>query len=338
MSIRSMAPGFVPSLNGGQLAGLRNRLINGNFAVWQRGTSFTSATTPANNDDTYLVDRWVLISDGNDIVDVSKDTDGSLKAEVETANKQFGFVQICEAANVADLIGETVAFALDAKASGISTLRLAILAWTGAADSVTSDVVGTWAGGGTEPTWASNWMREGNVVDLSLGASFARAEACVGDVDAASAKQIAVVVWVDDTDAAVNDTLNLRRAQLERGGFATPFEERPIGQELILCQRYYCALSKAGTVWPVTSARIGANFLCPVEMRATPTASLLTSAPVFNDYTSNFTGSGSSLVSAEAATPQGANVRIDGFSGMTANSKHGFFNQTTPVMAFSAEL
>jgi hypothetical protein len=46
----------------------KNAIINGDFKVSQRGTTFTSATTPANSDDTYLLDRWVLLSDGNDIV------------------------------------------------------------------------------------------------------------------------------------------------------------------------------------------------------------------------------------------------------------------------------
>ncbi|MFA5444719.1 MAG: hypothetical protein WC262_07070, partial [Bacteroidales bacterium] len=81
----------------------RQALINGNFDVWQRGTSFDSTTTPANDDDEYLADRWNLLSDGDDIVDVSQEDtivpDGSayaLKMEVETANKKFGLVQIIE--------------------------------------------------------------------------------------------------------------------------------------------------------------------------------------------------------------------------------------------------
>lgn len=65
----------IASVNTGPLAGFRNHLINGAMMVAQRGTSFTSTTTPANNDDTYLLDRWILLSDGNDIVDVTQATE-----------------------------------------------------------------------------------------------------------------------------------------------------------------------------------------------------------------------------------------------------------------------
>jgi hypothetical protein len=42
--------GSIASINGGPLAGFRNRIINGNFDFWQRGTSFTG--------DEYGADRW----------------------------------------------------------------------------------------------------------------------------------------------------------------------------------------------------------------------------------------------------------------------------------------
>ena len=59
-------------LTGVDMVWAKNYVINGDFRVAQRGTSFTSATAPANSDGNYLLDRWIVLSDGNDIVDVSK--------------------------------------------------------------------------------------------------------------------------------------------------------------------------------------------------------------------------------------------------------------------------
>ena len=50
---------------------LKNRLVNGSFNIAQRGTSFVSG---ANNDDTYNLDRWYVLSDGNDAVDITQTT------------------------------------------------------------------------------------------------------------------------------------------------------------------------------------------------------------------------------------------------------------------------
>jgi len=69
------------------------------------------------------------------------------------------------------------------------------------------------------------------------------------------------------------------KVQLEPGSVATPFEERPPGVELMLCQRYYWRAVAGGTSFPLgtaggmfstTGARIAVPF--PVAMRTAPAA------------------------------------------------------------------
>ena len=75
-----------------------------------------------------------------------------------------------------------------------------------------------------------------------------------------------------------NTTDNVRfgNIQLEPGPVATPFEQRPIGTELALCQRYYWNFTNSvnGDVMYftqyITSGRI-VNIQHPVQMRTTPT-------------------------------------------------------------------
>ncbi len=269
----------------------KNLLINGEFNVAQRGTSFDATTTPKNDDDTYLLDRWILLSDGNDIVDVSQVTDapdGSVyaqKAVVQTANKKFGFVQIIENANCQQVIDSiaSLSFQIKTGSNAIRNIRAAVLSWSGTTDTVTSDVVSAWNAEGTIPTLATSWSYQKISSNLSLPTTYQRCK--VENIAINSdAKNIAVFIWVDDTDAAVSDELYLGQVQLEKGSAVSDYAYRQIGAELMLSQRYYFQMDSAQgnseqlfAVGAVTSSG-AAHFLVqhPVEMRVVPTR--LTSA------------------------------------------------------------
>src|SRR3990167_138065 len=211
-----------------------NSIINGDFRVAQRGTSFTAATTPANNDDTYLLDRWILLSDGNDTVDVSQSTAvvpagfySSMLLDTETANRKFGILQILSARDSAKCIGRRVCLSFYARTTTgavIENIRAAVLAWNSTADSVTSDVVSAWGAEGANPTLVANWTFENTAANIAVTAdSFAYHEITDINIDTASATNIAVFIWVDDTDAAVADFLYISGVRMGLGaGQAKP--------------------------------------------------------------------------------------------------------------------
>jgi hypothetical protein len=226
------------------LAG-RNHIINGEFAIAQRGTSFT-ATDSANDDDTYNLDRWVLISDGDDIVDVTQTTTvptaGALKSiglDVETGNKQFGIVQIIEASNCSGLIGNEVTLSFKAKVSNaaLGDVRAGIIAWSSTADAVTSDVIATY-NADANPTLASNLTFENTPADLSVTTSWAT-YSVTGTIDTSSTAN--VVVWIGSVDSATTagHFLYITDVQLEVGGVATAFERNDRATSLVKCQRYF---------------------------------------------------------------------------------------------------
>ena len=264
------------SINGGPLAGFRNIIINGDFATAQRATTFASG---ANNDDAYTLDRWYILSDGNDAIDVTRETSVvpanqkyAIALDVETTNKKFGIAQIIESDNCVGLTGGTVTLSFKAKVSATTKLdnvKAAVVAWSGTADAVTSDIISAWGAEGTNPTLIANATYENTPANLSVTTSYAT-YSLTASVDTASTTNIIVFIWSDVTDTTAGDFLYVTDVQLEPGSVATPFERRPIGTELALCQRYYIKLDNSTNL-----SRVGAGF-----NTATTAASMLTFFPV----------------------------------------------------------
>jgi hypothetical protein len=91
-------------------------------------------------------------------------------------------------------------------------------------------------------------------------------------------------------------TFDIAQVQLEAGSVATPFEVRPLGVELALCQRYYQIYTQPPLRGIFSSgaeaARIG--MVLPVVMRASPT-SIMGALPV---YDASVTGTISAVTNA----------------------------------------
>ena len=229
----------------------KNYLYNGGFRVAQRGTSFTTATVPINDDGNYLLDRWLLLSeDANDIVDVSQETTivpanafASIALDVETANRQFGICQILEERDSVFLAGQTVSLSFEARISAggtsIDHLRAAVLGWSGTADTVTSDVVGTWEAAGTNHILATSWNYENTPASLdTLTTSFQTFK--IENVSITAGRgNIAVFIWVDDDTLTATHILYIGNVKLEVSNVATTFIPETFQADLAGCQRYF---------------------------------------------------------------------------------------------------
>ena len=91
----------------------------------------------------------------------------------------------------------------------------------------------------------------------------------VGGASVAKGAQVTLTGGVDVTVRLTGGTWS--RLQIEPGPLVSPFEQRPIGLELSLCQRYYCRLALS-----MQCAAVGFNimgFSLPVTMRAAPAVS-----------------------------------------------------------------
>lgn len=266
-----------------QRTGRKNRVINGSFAVAQRGTTFTSVA-PLNSDDTYTLDRWYMLTDGNDVFDVTQQLasdEYECRLDVETVNKKGGIAQIIEYKDCQQLIGQTVTLSFKMKVSSttkLDNIKAAIVAWSGTADTVTSDIISAWGVEGTNPTLIANATYENTPANLVPTTSYATYSVS-GAIDTASAKNIILFIWSDVTDTTLGDFIHIKNVQLEPGATATTFEFQPFQQELALCQRYCWVFEKGSNLdgdnvlgfgTTVTNAISRCFIQPPVVMRTTP--------------------------------------------------------------------
>ncbi len=322
----------------------KNRVINGDMRVCQRATLGTT-------DDSYTLDRWTVLMEAASGCVVTQETsdvptDGSKYAAKMTVgsgeDNKFGLATYLEFRDIADLRGKTISLQAKLKTTAaITDVRMAVLEWTSTADSVTSDVVGTWGSAGTNPTLASNWTYLGTPANLSVTTSWAtyRVE---GLTVGASANNLAVFVWCEDESTTVTtDSLLVTDVQLEEGPTCSGFERRPYAQELQLCQRYFEALGGGGTfdsiamgMWTSTT---NARFVWPfkVRKRATPTITVSSSS-----HFECQVGGGGPSVTALAGNPytgiDAVGVDFTVAAGGTANNAVLVYTNSSSARLFAA--
>jgi len=328
----------------------KNHLINGEMRVSQRGASFTS-TDSLNNDDVYTLDRWNLVSEGNDIVDVTQSTTvptgGALKSialDVETANKQFGIIQILEANNCTGLIGNEVTFSFKAKVSNVALgdVRAGIIAWSSTADSVTSDIIATY-NDDANPTLASNLTFENTPSDLGVTTSWAT-YSVTATIDTGSTTN--VVVWIGSVDSATTTGhfLYITDCQLEIGPNKTLFERENYIVTLNKCQRYFerIMMNANSQIAPgfnkSTTASVGAIRFAQ-QKRAVPTAAFSATSAHFRVWHTT-TATDTTNIAIDVANEDIVNLVATVSSGLTAGqgSSIGSRNSDGAYLDISSEL
>jgi len=254
----------------GLVSGIDNKIINGNFAANQRAALFTASYTDGtpitNSDDTYLFDRWKLLSDGNNIVDVhsygrtmgSRDFGGNsgpawmptetsfaMAMDVETANTKFGQAQFIESMNCNDLRGRVCTLSWKARVRNSQTstsIKAAVIGWFGTSDTITSDIISAWNDEGTDPTLVTNAEYLNEPFNILLNGTMQTYTINVSIPT--GIKNVIVFIWNDmsngDVGTTVGDYIFLSDVQLERGEFNNPrFQNETYDKTLRKCQRYY---------------------------------------------------------------------------------------------------
>ena len=292
------------NISAGNLGMFRNRIINGDMAINQRGIASSNISGF-----TYVLDRFSILTQS---IGTMSFTNNSLNTN--DAPYQYGFRysfktsvasassvvssttlyqrQLIEGYNTKDFnwgqsYGTPITISFWSKSSGVTNLPVTI-ANAGLSYCWNSNIAvannGTWQYNSltvqpppVAPT--GTWDATSNAsLQLMIGSySGSGLSSSSGWISGFSIGTTASSTWF----TTVGNYVEITGVQLERGSIATPFEFRPYAMELQLCQRYFCTSydvgtapgtatenGKLGTYSTATSAMLTAYY--PVIMRTIP--------------------------------------------------------------------
>ncbi len=269
----------------------KNAFINGDFNIWQRGTSFTSIA-----DATYFADRWKYLKGTTAVHTVSRSTDVPTVAQAGRGfnysalvdcttlassigiSERVGILQIIEGYNWLPLAQKeiTLSFWVKATKTGIycvslqnsASNRTIVKEYAINASNTWEYKTITFPASPSDGTWDyTNGAGLQVIFVLAAGSTFH------GAADSWSTSNlISTSNQVNGVDSTAND-FRLCGAQLEAGSVATPFEKRLFQEELKLCERYYQFVHSGSSHIIVIHASAGvvavkANFR--QQMRTSP--------------------------------------------------------------------
>ncbi len=265
----------------------RNRIINGDMRIDQRGNAVATTGFPVDRWQTYAFNTGSITRQISTVAPANFTS--SLSWVVGTAGTRnsgdaYIIQQAVEAYNIADTNQGTA-----------NALPLTLSFWTrssvtglysGALSNSTNDrccaftytinAANTWEyktiiiPGDTTGTWYTD-NRIGTLVrfDLGSGSTF-QAPSAGSWLASANRSGIAGTVSLAQTTGA---SFYLTGVQLEVGSVATPFERRLIGIEELFCQRYFIRNSRISGIW-INAQMFRCTYPFPTAMRAAPSISI----------------------------------------------------------------
>jgi len=293
---------YVDPNTGGVQAGLmnfRNGIINGNFDVWQRGTTFSAHGA-------YTADRWQVIYDGSGATraitqqafsvgqtDVPNNPKFWLRFATSVAGTGGTYIAITQKIEgVRSFAGKTVTMSMWLKASSNTGFFGTAQQVFGSGGSYSS-VVGfqTYPGLTATTTWQRYTV---SVIVPSISGKI------IGT------NNDDYLLFAINFYPNTTFTFDLAQVQVEEGQLATPFEVRPYPVELQLCQRYFevgltelgCRVSEYGGYRSISTP-------FKVNKRSKPTINLLTDTGAVttldtgrnNEYQASFVNYGGNSIS-----------------------------------------
>ena len=311
----------------------KNKIINGDMGIWQRGITFTTTSN------TYTADRWTTSKDGSGTVTTSQQTFTAGTAPVSGYEGTY-FLQLATSVlgtttytqlqqrieDVRTFAGQTVTVSFWAKLSsgtiGSAYVRLNQNFGSGGSAGV--------SGSANNYTPTGSWQRFSATVTLA----------------SISGKTIGTGSFLEVdfvTPFTATNTMQFWGVQVEAGSVATAFQTATgtIQGELAACQRYYWQSPSTVAYTPygfgsfISTSVFQAPVKLPVSMRIIPTLATSNALAANN-------GSAAALTSVTVVAAQSsvdiAYISASGTGILNASATLANNNNTSGYLGLSAEL
>lgn len=273
----------------------KNKVINGGFDVWQRGTSFALA---ASTSMTYVADRWATTTFANEACTFSRQATNDTtnlpniqyclrfqRNSGQTGTAGMPLSNAFETVNTIPLAGQTVTMSFYARkganySATSSILTSYIITGTGTDQNpVTAGYTGSNVSINTNNTLTTTWQR------FTL----------TGTLPATTTEMAAYFAFVPTGTAGADDYFEVTGVQVELGSSATTFARNSASYqgELAACQRYYYRLQtgtgfQLGLGSAINTNVVETTVYFPSTMRTAPSIDQATGT---NFYAWNLAGS-----------------------------------------------
>jgi hypothetical protein len=328
-------------LDGAQGSAGKNRVLNSNYSVWQRGTSLSTAAAAS----AYTADRWQVRTVAANMANtvsrqVTNDTTNlpniQYCARVQKNSGQTGaglliFEQGFESVNSIPLAGKTVVLSFYARAGANFSAASSVLVSSIVSGTGTDQMPASYTGGvypTQNNTLTTTWQRFTYSVTIPTNATEVATQFYYTTVGTAGA----------------NDYFEITGVQLEAANSVSNYA--PNGAtyqaELAACQRYYyraggdAAFQRYSTGLASTTTNSIQDVIFPVTMRVIPTAIDFSTLALYDGVT--LTAATNAAINTQSRNIGTLNITVA--SGLTQFRPYELIanNSTSSFLGFTAEL
>ena len=318
--------------------GFRNKIINGDFGIWQRGGA--GGYSP-NSGTMEGADRWITWWNGTGGTRLVYRSTFALGQTAVPNNPKYhmtintsvigsgqtvtDFWQRIE--NVNTFAGQTATLSFWWKSTSAATQASPFITQNFGTGGSPSTAVETFLTT-TSLASANTWTKYSVSVTLP---------SISGKTLGASKDHLFVGLRFLPTVAC---TIDISSVQLEQGSVSTPFEQRPAQTEFALCQRYYQTSYSNGVTVPTNNSQPGivlggapsvanlafiAHVVYPVTMRAAPTLNIYSyTSSQSNRVSDAYFGTDQGAISGNPVYSGSTGFSVYNTSGVTMTSNLGF--------------